>query len=452
MNQDFRKTEDLLEKASKTVNLSGTEKNKVRNFLEQKIAEPSLYTKISSLVSVRYILAPVMITLLISGGVLQASADSLPGQLLYPLKVDVYEPLVGFSHFDPQEKVSYQKTLTERRLSELVELGSRGDLDPERERKILALIDRHHNGLMQESKELALAEQISVESEVESLFKAHENILSGLNRTAVQQKIQERVALAVRSRKEAEVKLGISNSSELEKSVASLRKEAEDAINSAKNSIGGSNDRLALQAESQISLAEQESAEADLNTEAGAYTRAIGQYQKAKSLAKEAEVNFDLGNKYAVGLKEITDDQIAKLEEKTELAARVVIQEEPEMEQTPMAEINLYTYFENRLQDISGGNTVRIYLNTFPSLQKSDFNGISSGPGIYQFVEGSLILNEAGGLSTQDLDNAIDSEGHTILLLNIATRLGIELSGVDSVNLIIERISTQETLDVLPEL
>lgn len=427
MNQDFRKTEELLEKAGKAVRLSGIEKQKVRSLLEKRMEKP-FYMNIQSLFVTRYVVVPILIVVLMGGGVLGVSANSLPGDLLYPMKVDVYEPIVGFTNFNTQEKVKYQENLTKRRLAELVELGSQEKLDEDKEERVLALMDRHRNNLREEIKGLSVEEQVSVESNLEATLRAHENVFAGLNRPELQDKIQQKIAVAVKSRKDTEERLSLATSVNLRESALKQKDVAERSIDSIELNDRGE-DRLALQTQGQLDLAKQAIEEGDLDIEAGSYAKAITQYQRAQRIVSEARAELDLGNRYALGPKEISREQIQALEEKTELAPRVALSVEVEPEEVVEEQIDIYKYFENKIQRISGGNTQEIYLGNFPSLKIEDFNNITLAPG-----------------------DAIGLEGHTTLLLNIATRLGIELSGPEGVDLILERISLEERLDVMLEL
>src|SRR5689334_12065410 len=51
-----------------------------------------------------------------SGGILVASKNSLPGELLYPVKVNVSEPLQGVATFSDASKVSWEAEKVEARL------------------------------------------------------------------------------------------------------------------------------------------------------------------------------------------------------------------------------------------------------------------------------------------------------------------------------------------------
>lgn len=78
-------------------------------------------TRFSTSVLLRYATA-TMAVLFVFIGTGYASYGSLPGDALYPIKVQVIEPAVGFSYMSEEDQLSYQTTLMGRRLAEMQEL------------------------------------------------------------------------------------------------------------------------------------------------------------------------------------------------------------------------------------------------------------------------------------------------------------------------------------------
>lgn len=58
-----------------------------------------------------------------------ASTDSLPGEFLYDVKVNIVEPLIGLTHTSEIEQLNYELLLLDRRLIEMKEMSQLGLLD-----------------------------------------------------------------------------------------------------------------------------------------------------------------------------------------------------------------------------------------------------------------------------------------------------------------------------------
>lgn len=91
---------------------------------------------------VYYIILPLII-ILSSGGVVFASQESLPNSILYPLKVNIVEPIRGALTFSYKNKAKYEINLATERLVEAETLASQGKLDKINEKKLNNLLDKH---------------------------------------------------------------------------------------------------------------------------------------------------------------------------------------------------------------------------------------------------------------------------------------------------------------------
>lgn len=71
-----------------------------------------------------------------------AAARALPGDPLYPLKVNVIEPAQGLLAVSPEAKVEWQVSLTETRVNEVEQLAAKEKLTPEERIKSQESFDR----------------------------------------------------------------------------------------------------------------------------------------------------------------------------------------------------------------------------------------------------------------------------------------------------------------------
>lgn len=83
------------------------------------------------------------LAVVLGGGAVFASGNSLPGNVLYPLKVSVVEPIHSALTFSPKAKAEYESKLATKRLVEAEILESRGKLDKAKEEKLSLLLEDH---------------------------------------------------------------------------------------------------------------------------------------------------------------------------------------------------------------------------------------------------------------------------------------------------------------------
>lgn len=88
-------------------------------------------------------LIPCLVLMLAGGGLVWAAEQSLPGDLLYPLKTGVFEPVAGTFKFSPESKMKHQGTLAIKRFAETEELIRQGRLDDAKEEQIGILLYAH---------------------------------------------------------------------------------------------------------------------------------------------------------------------------------------------------------------------------------------------------------------------------------------------------------------------
>lgn len=81
--------------------------------------------------------------ILTSGGIVFASTESLPDSILYPIKVDIVEPIVSALTFSQEDKAQYESNLSTTRLVEAETLADKGKLNSSAEKRINTLLANH---------------------------------------------------------------------------------------------------------------------------------------------------------------------------------------------------------------------------------------------------------------------------------------------------------------------
>lgn len=126
--------------------------------------------------------AALTLIVIMSGATSQASTSALPGDVLYPVKTRIAEPVRTALIPSSQGKASWQAELAERRLEEATTLAVMQKLDPETEQKLAVGFKTHVEQSLSEANKLEqegdLDASLSVRSKLEARVTAHEDILA----------------------------------------------------------------------------------------------------------------------------------------------------------------------------------------------------------------------------------------------------------------------------------
>lgn len=454
MNNNTTHTiEERLEQASQEVSLSVSEKVNMRQALEARMhtAEASVWQGIYRSAVLRYAVAPLLIFFMIGGGVTYASTDALPNDALYAVKTHVYEPLVGLTKGDVESRIAYKQSLAEKRLHELVTLLEQGELDAESQEKTLRLFDTHEEDIRDDVSDAAPALAVSAQSDLEGVVQAHAQVASRVGNEELTSDLNTRAALLTERRLWAEAGLQQSPDS-LASASAQASQEAQDAIEIVREVFAEQDvsSSLALQARLRVDVAEQTWREGQELAETGAFAEAVSRYQRAKRQAREAQITFGITERLALHTPTISDERVATLEraERTSYSAPVedtsatmamqsaafVAEEGVVPEVSP---ITPYDYFRERVSERVPSGQVESLMQVYPGLVSRDFAGVEAEGGVYQVANGNVTFTAFGTTPNA----ALSSEGYRRLVLNVATRLGIEITSQESIDIILEYIS-----------
>lgn len=183
MDEQFKK----LIQDMKKVKLTDEEKAETRSFLkyfvknnpikEGKVLFPFMQ------VFARPIPTMAVIILLIGVSVSFAAENSLPNDLLYPVKTSVNENVLKILARDEESKVKLETRFVRRRLEEAKELVANNKLDNKAQNEISLRIREHTNTVneyLSSSSEIETEVAAEVGSDLESYFGAQEKILSNI--------------------------------------------------------------------------------------------------------------------------------------------------------------------------------------------------------------------------------------------------------------------------------
>ncbi len=127
----------------------------------------------------------LIVALLVGGGVSFAAEGALPGDILYPVKVDVNEEVRAMVTYSSEAKADWEAQRAERRLEEAEQLASEGNLDADTSIKIednfVAHADKVHNRIEEFKNNNNFKAAADVSSNFEASLKVHHKILDKLS-------------------------------------------------------------------------------------------------------------------------------------------------------------------------------------------------------------------------------------------------------------------------------
>lgn len=271
----------------------------------------------------------LILALLLGGGTAYASQSALPGDFLYPVKIDVVEPARGLLNFSDQAKAQWDIVLAQNRLSEAEKLGAEGKLDTTTKNDLAARFDNtvadahSHIDQLGSQQQASLAARVSLD--LEGTLKAHAMVLGQL--ALIQKEKQDKTDLQDLSQKasvkaDEVAKIEAENESQSATSTATStegngsfpqsaaqgkQNAAQNKINEVKNffesdaSLLDASTTAAVNAK--IQTASQFMASGDAELAAGQYAQAFDDFQNALQTAQDAKIliiasvtlNADLG-------------------------------------------------------------------------------------------------------------------------------------------------------------
>jgi len=260
-------------------------------------------------------IAVCLIFLLASGGTLLASETALPGDFLYPLKINVAEPAGDILTIGTSAKTKRAAEKVDRRLNEAEKLVSEGRLTPtavnEVQKQLTSQINKFNDLNRQLEKTAPLAEVADLHSNYEARITAHSQVLTEVgNHSRLAQKkeidllvktVDEKVASAQKDRDGLETKLTESKQKTNNKDQSSFERSKKDVtdyikktqqqINKDFDNAHGLTKDILSNASDTLSEAQQNLSEAVSKDQSGDQTDALKSLLSAKRKALEADIS-----------------------------------------------------------------------------------------------------------------------------------------------------------------
>lgn len=215
-----------------SIGLSKEEKNTVKrsvlNFVSENPPRLGVHPRFdygSNIFLTKLSFVPSMMILLVimvsvSGGAVIGAEKAMPGDVLYPVKLNVNEEIRGWLKISDEAKADWEIKMTERRLEEVEELADEGALNEEAREKIEASFESHAQRVQERVAKFRNKDNFNAAASVslnfETALQAHEKILSKIADTKsdagervkpIRVKIQSKVRESARERRHINVEL-----------------------------------------------------------------------------------------------------------------------------------------------------------------------------------------------------------------------------------------------------
>ena len=294
--------------------------------------------------------AALLIILLVGAGTAFASEGAAPGDILYPIKVSVIEPLWVASAVSAESKARIETRIVERRLEEVVSLTITSptlETAVEFEKKLERDIEKVKARIEKLSEDDKNEEAFEIASRFEAVLSHHNDSLSRLadeleeefgdghsNLRLVTEKLRSEAEAANKTRAETKNiiasstagKRFVKRAEEEFKEASSLIREVEKAIAESELIKEDTNEKFLEDARARIGEAKRELENFSSSSAEGEFVGAFNASIRAKSLAKEANRLKEFSSR----LKAVKHSQSNDFFDEDELETEIEIENETE--------------------------------------------------------------------------------------------------------------------------
>lgn len=265
------------------------------------------------------LLRPAIVALLlvfvVGGGVGYAAEKSLPGDLLFSVKVNINEEIHGLFVFSEEAKANWQIERVERRLKETEKLALQDRLNKQTNETITSNFENHvnsasgHIAALEAQGNLLIAEDLN--SRLESSLIAHEKVFQVLSQenmaiNPVSEKVSDQINKITNDGIQIEEKISREIKSEPDGSIITEEKlrvvtsellKAQQVVTEARNSLGAES---TAHAEQQLELAESTIAEGNAKVESNELQEAFILFEEAQDIIEVTNVIMEVSSELQI--------------------------------------------------------------------------------------------------------------------------------------------------------
>jgi hypothetical protein len=249
----------------------------------------------------------LILVLLLGGGTSAVAETSLPGDLLYPIKVSVNENVRSILAISADAQARWDARRAEKRIEEVEKLIEENKMDDERalevEARLDAQIKKFENGIIKLSEKKRHSSAAEINSNFGASLNAHQDILVKLEQkdTSLSAKIRPifmKLGLYSNSNEESRVRieaeLSADSSTEPQASAEGKMKAAQNKIDEVTKFLENKKDSVSAEvyasASARLDVAKQAVVEGNTYLSTKNYGSAFSSFQRASRLAQEAKL------------------------------------------------------------------------------------------------------------------------------------------------------------------
>jgi hypothetical protein len=252
----------------------------------------------------------LVLVLCVGVGTSYAAEGALPGDTLYPVKINVNEQVQGALALSPQAKADWHATRVARRLEEAETLAVAGRLSGETSSAVQSEIESSSEDFNTSIAVLAKdgndpTAVVDAQSNLEATLNAHARVLAALSQVQPEDRdhiapilatIEARVRGAARSRREAEVNVGRGDG-DVRAAAVAKKNDAEGKVSAVRTLAAQIQTALGASTSEEASTsafrAEQVIEAGKRHLDRGDYGGAFNTFEAAIRTAQETKVNVD---------------------------------------------------------------------------------------------------------------------------------------------------------------
>ncbi|MBI2474344.1 MAG: hypothetical protein HYV68_01455 [Candidatus Taylorbacteria bacterium] len=257
-----------------------------------------------------------LFVVLAGGGTSYAASGALPGEVLYPIKVNFNEKLQTLAALSPESQAALKVNLAAKRLEEAAVLVAENKLTPELADQVSANFEKYEDDAEKQIAKLkgksatsSIKATVDVSSKLEASLKAHESLLQRLEDNGADEKAVLRLNVSVKARLVEAKENRIKNDSDelvMASSTVGVRAASEGKARAAMNKleevtrfvdrkIVGVESEVQTDVASKLQTAKNLYAEGTVMVNSGDFGGAFSKYQDAIRTSQEAKVLVDVG-------------------------------------------------------------------------------------------------------------------------------------------------------------
>lgn len=279
------------------------QKNKVRINEEDRLLEEEPGKNLFLIFrKYMYVSLATLLVLITGSGSALAAENTLPGDVLYPVKVHINEPVRSALALSIESKANWETKVAERRLDEATRLATTGKLSAEAEAKLEAKVEKQTEKIQKRIEKLEkagneevaaditarLESALEIHGQILAQFKAEDEVTKEEIKPLLQQLQTEAVAihklrtnldLKTETKAEADIKIAAENRMRV----------SQKQIDQTKEYLKGKNVSATSSAQLKLESAIKVQSEGKAKLDEGKYKEAFNLFVSAQRLANEAK-------------------------------------------------------------------------------------------------------------------------------------------------------------------